>query len=85
MVQENGFFLGELDGADAALVRAMGGEAPAPVLVAPISMGGRVAALICASDRRGRLGGGVFELQRVAVMAELGFEMLSSRKRLKSV
>lgn len=86
VVREQGFFLGEVgDGADAELLRAMGGEVPAPVLLVPVALAGQVAALICASDRRGRLGGGAFDLQRVAVMAELSFEILSSRKRLKSV
>lgn len=77
-------FLGEVpaERPEGALVAAMGGHVPAPVLMVPVSLSGQVAAVICASDLRGRLGGGVFDLQRVAVMAELTFEMLSLRKRI---
>lgn len=84
VVQEKTVFLGELggEGPDVALIRAMGGEVPAPVLLVPLTLGGKVAAVICANDRRGRLGGGAFDLQRVAVMAELSLEMLSMRKRI---
>lgn len=84
VVEEKRLFLGEMaaDDADAALLRAMGGKVPAPALLVPVSLKGRVAGVICANDRRGRLGGGVFELQRVAVMAGLSFEMLSLRKRI---
>ena len=84
VVEEKRLFLGEITGgdADAALLRAMGGKVPAPALLVPVSLKGEVAGVICANDQRGRLGGGVFELQRVAVMAELSFEMLSLRKRI---
>lgn len=83
-VQHKEIFLGEVraERPEGALVEAMGGNVPAPVLMVPVSLGGQVAAVICASDLRGRLGGGVFDLQRVAVMAELTFEMLSLRKRI---
>jgi len=84
VVREKRLFLGEMaaEGADADLIRAMGGTVPAPALLVPLSLGGQVAAVICANDRSGRLGGGVFDLQRVAVMAELSFEMLSLRKKI---
>ena len=84
VVLEKRLFLGEMaaEGAEGEMIRAMGGEAPAPALLVPISPGGEVAAIICANDHRGRLGGGAFELQRVAVMAELSLEMLSLRKRI---
>lgn len=84
VVLEKRLFLGEMaaDDADAALLRAMGAKVPAPALLVPVSLKGEVAGVICANDQRGRLGGGVFELQRVAVMAELSFEMLSLRKRI---
>jgi len=84
VVEEKQLYLGELsaEGAEGALVSAMGGYAPAPALLMPLSLGGQVAAIICAYDLRGRLGGGVFELQRVAVMAELSLEMLSLKKRI---
>ncbi len=84
VVQEKSPFVGEIGGADSALVKAMGEEPPAPALLVPLSLGGEVAALICANDRHGRLGGGAFELQRVAVMAELSFEMLSCRRKITS-
>lgn len=84
VVREKRIYLGELDarGPEADLIAAMGGKGAGPALLVPVSVGGQVAAVICAHDRRGRLGGGVFELQRVAVMAELSFEMLSLKKRI---
>ncbi|HBA87831.1 MAG TPA: general secretion pathway protein GspE [Geobacter sp.] len=84
VVEEKRLYLGEMEseGPEGNLIRAMGGKAPGPALLVPVSLGGEVTAVICAHDRRGRLGGGVFELQRVAVMAELSFEILSLRKRI---
>jgi len=86
VVQERHLFLGELEagGADAQLVESMGGDTPAPAVVVPLSVGGKVAAVICANDEKGRLAGGVFQLQQVAAMGELAFEMLCIRKRLRS-
>lgn len=85
VVEEKRLYLGKLEeGAEAGLLQAMGGEHPAPALLVPLSVGGQVAAVICANDKSGRLGGGAFELQRVAVMAELSFEMISLRRRLRS-
>lgn len=75
------FAEGDLEG---SLVRAMGGELPASALLLPVSLGGHVVGVICASDSKGRLGGGAFELQRVGVMAELSLEMLSLRRKIKS-
>ncbi|WP_224983861.1 GspE/PulE/PilB domain-containing protein [Geomonas agri] len=86
VVQERGMFLGEVSsGAEGELLQAMGGELPAPALLVPLTLGGQVAAVICAHDSHGRLGGGAFELQRVAVMAELSLEMIALRRRLISV
>ncbi|QXE90167.1 GspE/PulE/PilB domain-containing protein [Geomonas subterranea] len=86
VVQERDMFLGEVcAGAEGALLQAMGGELPAPALLVPLKLGGQVAAVICAHDSHGRLGGGAFELQRVAVMAELSLEMIALRRRLVSV
>lgn len=84
VVEERRVFLGEMgeEDCDVALVAAMGARPPAAALMVPVSLGGQVAAVICANDHHGRLGGGVFDLQRVAVMAELTFEMLSLRKRI---
>ncbi|HBG07563.1 MAG TPA: general secretion pathway protein GspE [Geobacter sp.] len=86
VVQERELFLGEFaaGGAVGGLMRAMGGSAPAPALVVPVAVGGQVAAVICVNDLKGRLAGGVFELQRVAAMAELAFEMLRIRKRIRA-
>lgn len=86
MVEEKGLVMCELGqgDADGLLVRAMGGTLPASALLLPISMGGHVVAAVCASDGKGRLGGGAFELQRVGVMAELSLEMLSLRRKIKS-
>ncbi len=86
MVEEKGLVMCELaqGDADGLVVRAMGGTLPASALLLPLSMGGHVVAAICASDGKGRLGGGAFELQRVGVMAELSLEMLSLRRKIKS-
>ncbi len=84
LVREKATFMGAVDGAEGSLVKAMGAEPPAPALLVPLSLGGEVAAIICANDCHGRLGGGAFELQRVAVMVEVGFEMLACRKRIIS-
>ncbi|MBJ6798878.1 GspE/PulE/PilB domain-containing protein [Geomonas propionica] len=86
VVRERDVFLGEVSaGAEGALLQAMGGELPAPALMVPLMLGGQVAGVICAHDSHGRLGGGAFELQRVAVMAELSLEMITLRKRLVAV
>ncbi|MBJ6752733.1 GspE/PulE/PilB domain-containing protein [Geomonas anaerohicana] len=86
MVQEKGLVICEFAVGDAegTLVRAMGGKLPAPALLLPVSLGGHVVGAICASDSKGRLGGGAFELQRVGVMAELSLEMLSLRRKIQS-
>ncbi|WP_136524306.1 GspE/PulE/PilB domain-containing protein [Geomonas ferrireducens] len=86
MVEEKGLVMCELakGDADGLLVRSLGGTLPASALLLPVSMGGHVVAAICASDGKGRLGGGAFELQRVGVMAELSLEMLSLRRKIKS-
>ncbi|MBU5638506.1 general secretion pathway protein GspE [Geomonas sp. Red69] len=85
VVEERRLYLGEVASeAEGRLLRAMGGELPAPALLVPLTLGGEVAAVVCAQDRHGRLGGGVFELQRAAVMAELSLEMIALRKRLIS-
>jgi hypothetical protein len=83
VVQEKRLFLGEVaEGGTAQLMRVMGGSPPAPALVVPVAVGGQVAGVICVNDHKGRLSGGVFELQRVVAMAELAFEMLRIRKRI---
>ncbi|MBJ6798877.1 GspE/PulE/PilB domain-containing protein [Geomonas propionica] len=86
MVQEKGLVLCEFAAGDAegVLVRAMGGKLPASALLLPVSLAGHVVGAICASDSKGRLGGGAFELQRVGVMAELSLEMLSLRRKIQS-
>jgi hypothetical protein len=87
VVQENRFFIGELSstGADRRLMGAMGGlAAQVPALLMPVTMGGKVAAVICVNDLKGRLAGGVFELQRAVAMAQLAFEMLCLKKRIRS-
>lgn len=84
VVREKRLFMGEFgaEGALGELMEVMGGSAPAPALVVPVAVAGQVAGLICVNDHRGRLSGGVFELQRVVAMAELAFEMLRIRKRI---
>ncbi len=87
VVEEKRLYLGELgaDEGDGLLLRAMGGTVPGAALLVPVVLGGQVQGLLCASDQGGRLGGGAFELQRVAVIAGLSFEMLSLRKRIMTV
>lgn len=84
VLDEKRLYLGLVagEGGEGGLIAAMGGKVPGAALLVPVCLGGQVAALICASDQRGRLGGGAFELQRVAVMAELSFEMLALKKRI---
>jgi hypothetical protein len=79
-------FIGELqgEGAEGTLLGALGVQGPSPALLVPLSVGGQVAAVICANDLHGSLAAGVFDLQRVAAMAELTFEMLCIRKRIKA-
>jgi hypothetical protein len=86
VVQERKPFLGELkgEGAEGKLLEALGVKGPSPALLMPLSVKGQVAAVICANDLHGRLAGGVFELQRVTAMAELTFEMICIRKRIKA-
>lgn len=87
VVEDKEFFLGELgvDQGDGLLLSAMGGKVPDAALLVPVVLGGKVLGVICANDQGGRLGGGVFELRRVAVMAGLSFEMLSLRKRIMTL
>lgn len=87
VAQERRLYVGEFpaEAAVGELMQAMGGSAPAPALVVPVAVGGQVAGVICVNDQNGRLSGGVFELQRVAAMAELAFEMLRIRKRIRAV
>jgi hypothetical protein len=86
VVGERRFYLGELgcDAAEGRLVEAMGATAPCPGLLLPLAVDGLVAALVCAIDQKGRLAGGVFELQKVGAMAELTFEMICTRKRIRN-
>ncbi|WP_085814623.1 general secretion pathway protein GspE [Geoanaerobacter pelophilus] len=87
VVEEKRLFLGELgtNQGDGMLLRAMGGEVPGAALLVPVVLGRQVLGVVCVNDQGGRLGGGAFELQRVAVMAGLSFEMLSLRKRIMTV
>jgi hypothetical protein len=86
LVEERQLFLGELpaDGPEGGLVKALGGEAPTPGLVVPLSVDGQLAAVVCVVDEHGRLAGGVFELRRVIAMAELTFVMIRLRKRIRA-
>lgn len=86
VVQERCIFIGELPstGGDGQLMKGIGGREREPALLLPITVAGQVVAILCASDLQGRLAAGVFELQRVAAMAELALEMLCIRKRIRS-
>jgi len=83
---EGRLYLGELtvEGAEGKLLQAMEAPAPAPALLMPLSVSGQVAALVCVQDLGGRLAGGVFDLRRVAAMAELTFEMICLKRRIAS-
>lgn len=86
VVRERRFFFGELDagGADGEFLRLLGAAGKAPALLLPLFWGAHVAAVICVNDEHGRLAGGVFELQRVAAMVQLSFEMLGIRKKIRA-
>jgi hypothetical protein len=83
VLQERALYLGELPkgGAEGRLLTKIGGG-EAPALLLPLVIGGVAAAVLLAEDGSGRLGAGVFELQQVAVKAELAFEMIGIRKRI---
>lgn len=84
-VREKHPWMGEIsEGAPGELMKAIGSYPPAPASVVPVAVGGQVAAVICVNDHKGRLSGGLFELQRVVSMTELAFEMLRIRKRIKN-
>jgi len=87
VVNDRRLFLGMLQpgGGDGRLRRALGSDAQTPALLLPLAVGGHVVAVLCVSDRHGRLAAGVFELQRVAAMAELAMEMLCIKKRIRAV
>jgi hypothetical protein len=84
VVLERRLFVGELacEGGDARLLQSMGGDASAAAIMVPLAVAGQVVAVLCVKDSKGRLAAGVFELQRVAAMAELALEMLCIRKRI---
>lgn len=86
VAEEGRLYLGELTakGAEGKLLRAMEAPAPAPALLMPLSVAGQVAALVCVQDLGGRLAGGVFDLRRVAAMAELTFEMICLKRKIAS-
>ncbi|HEY5514538.1 MAG TPA: hypothetical protein VIK40_12925 [Geomonas sp.] len=83
VLRERAIYLGEIPkgGAEGRLLAKIGGGG-APALLLPLVIGGVAAAVLIAEDTNGRLGAGVFELQRVAVKAELAFEMIGIRKRI---
>jgi hypothetical protein len=87
VVQEKILFIGDLaaEGPEASLLTLLRGGDTASVVLVPISVRGRVAALIGASDHKAKLAAGVLELQRVAAMAELTFEMVCIRKKIKTI
>ncbi|MCM0080615.1 general secretion pathway protein GspE [Geomonas sp. Red32] len=86
VAEERSFVVGEVvtgDGND-KLFSALGVAAPAVAALLPVSLDGRVAAVVCVCDRQGRLSGGAFDLQRVTSMAELAFAMTCLRKQIHS-
>lgn len=84
-VREKHPWMGEIsEGAPGELMKAIGSHPPAPASVVPVAVGGQVAAVICVNDHKGRLSGGLFELQRVVSLTELAFEMLRIKKRIKA-
>lgn len=85
VLQERTLYLGELPagGAEGELLALVGAGRDVPALLLPLTIGRVGAALLFAVDASGRLGAGVFELQRVATKAELAFEMLAVRKRIR--
>ncbi|GFO53600.1 general secretion pathway protein GspE [Geomonas sp. Red276] len=86
VVKERSFVVGEVATGDGneKLFTALGVAPPAVAAMHPLSLDGRVAAIVCVCDRQGRLSGGAFDLQRVTSMAELAFAMTCLRKQIHS-
>jgi len=67
------------------ILAKIGGKPGAPALLLPLVIGGVTLAFLVVEDEKGRLGPGLFDLQRVVAKAELAFEMLGLRKKISLV
>lgn len=79
-------FVGELraDEGDGWLIEALGEGAACTAALVPLAVGGRVVAVLCASDRQERLAAWAPEARRVASASGLAFGMLCIKKSIRS-
>jgi len=84
VLEERTAYLGRFPekGAEARILKSLGGKAGAQALLLPLAIGGQSVALLVVEDDSGRLGTGLGDLRRVAAKAELAFEMLGIRKKI---
>jgi hypothetical protein len=69
-------------GVEGQIFEKIGGRSGGPALLLPLVLGGFSVAFLLVGDENGRLGTGLFDLQRVVAKAELAFEMLGIRKKI---
>ena len=69
-------------GGESQILAKIGGRSGGPALLLPLVLGGFSVAFLLVGDENGRLGTGLFDLQRVVGKAELAFEMLAIRKKI---
>jgi len=83
-VESNSFFLGPVpqSGANLALTTLLGKPAPTTAAILPLSMLGRVVALIYVDDPAVNMAEAVADLQRIAGKALLSFELLILQNKI---
>ena len=84
VLQEKAPYLGKLPetGTEGQILAKIGGRPGGAVLLLPLVIRGENVAFLLVEDENGRLGPGLFDLQRVVAKAELAFEMLGIRKKI---
>jgi hypothetical protein len=84
VLQEKAPYLGKLPetGTEGQMLAEIGGRPGGAVLLLPLVIRGENVAFLLVEDENGRLGPGLFDLQRVVAKAELAFEMLGIRKKI---
>ena len=84
VLQEKAPYLGKLpeNGTEGQILAKIGGRSGALALLLPLVIRGENVAFLLVEDENGRLGPGLFDLQRVVAKAELAFEMLGIRKKI---
>jgi hypothetical protein len=83
-VENRSFFLGPVppSGANLALLTLLGKPAPTTVVLLPLTMLGRVVALICVDDAEADMAGAVADLQTLVGKALLALELLILQSKI---